>query len=101
MTFIGIEDEAPADLWTALTSGPANQQVANDPGGDRWLRLVEDAVDMFLTSQGCDGLKDIGIIMPIATLIQSRRTTQVLRSYRRSRGRNLGNSSHGPDGGWE
>ncbi len=36
------------DLWTALTSGLANQQVANDPGGDRWLRLVDDAVSMFL-----------------------------------------------------
>jgi AcrR family transcriptional regulator len=52
MTRIGIEDNESADLWTALTSGLASQQVANDPGGDRWLRLVEDAVDMFLRSRG-------------------------------------------------
>ncbi len=52
MARIGIEDDASADLWTALTSGLASQQVANDPGGDRWLRLVENAVDMFLTSRG-------------------------------------------------
>lgn len=52
MARIGIEDEASADLWTAITSGLASQQVANDPGGDRWLRLVGDAVDMFLTSRG-------------------------------------------------
>lgn len=54
MTRIGIEDQASADLWTALTSGLASQQVANDPGGDRWLRLVEDAVDMFLTTRGAN-----------------------------------------------
>jgi AcrR family transcriptional regulator len=48
---LGIEDDASLDLWTAITSGLASQQVANDPGGDRWLRLVETTVDMFLTSQ--------------------------------------------------
>ena len=52
MADIGIDDEASADLWTAITSGLASQQVANDPGGDRWLRLVEDAVDMFLATRG-------------------------------------------------
>jgi AcrR family transcriptional regulator len=36
------------DLWTALLSGLATQQVSNDPGGDRWRRLVDPAVDMFL-----------------------------------------------------
>lgn len=35
------------DLWTALVSGLASQQLANDPGGDRWQRLIDDAVDMF------------------------------------------------------
>ncbi len=52
MAYIGIADDASADMWTALTSGLASQQVANDPGGDRWLRLVEEAVDMFLTTRG-------------------------------------------------
>ena len=38
------------DLWTALLSGLATQQVSNDPGGDRWRRLVDPAVDMFLAA---------------------------------------------------
>jgi hypothetical protein len=36
------------DIWTALVSGLSAQQNANDPGGDRWLRLVDDVVDMYL-----------------------------------------------------
>jgi AcrR family transcriptional regulator len=43
----GISDPAEFDLWTALVSGLASQQSANDPGGDRWLRLVDRAADMF------------------------------------------------------
>lgn len=39
------------DLWTALMSGLVNQQVSNDPGGQRWKRLVDGTVDMFLTTQ--------------------------------------------------
>ena len=45
---LGITDRDAVDLWTALISGLVSQQVANDPGGDRWLRLVGTAVDMFL-----------------------------------------------------
>ena len=48
MSDLGIDDDLSLDLWTALMSGLASQQVANDPGGDRWLRLVETAVDMFM-----------------------------------------------------
>ena len=36
------------DLWTALVSGLINQQLANDPGGDRWARLIDRTVDMYL-----------------------------------------------------
>lgn len=36
------------DIWTALVSGLSAQQNANDPGGDRWLRLIDDVVDMYL-----------------------------------------------------
>jgi AcrR family transcriptional regulator len=43
----GVTDPARFDLWTALVSGLASQQSANDPGGDRWLRLIDDAVEMF------------------------------------------------------
>ena len=43
----GVRDPAHFDLWTALVSGLANQQVANDPGGERWASLIDDAVEMF------------------------------------------------------
>ena len=42
-----IANPTDFDLWTALVSGLASQQLANDPGGDRWQRLIDDAVDMF------------------------------------------------------
>jgi AcrR family transcriptional regulator len=43
----GIGDERAVDLYTALGTGLADQQIANDPGGDRWIRLIDDAVEMF------------------------------------------------------
>ncbi len=44
----GVNDPAEVDLWTAVLTGLASQQVANDPGGDRWLRLVDTAVARLL-----------------------------------------------------
>jgi hypothetical protein len=46
----GATSPEKLDLWTALLSGLAAQQVSNDPGGDRWSRLVEPAVDMFVAA---------------------------------------------------
>jgi AcrR family transcriptional regulator len=43
----GVREPAQFDLWTALVSGLASQQSANDPGGERYLTLIDDAVDMF------------------------------------------------------
>jgi AcrR family transcriptional regulator len=43
----GLRDEADFDLWTAVVAGLASQQLANDPGGDRYVRLIDDAVAMF------------------------------------------------------
>jgi AcrR family transcriptional regulator len=43
----GITDPAHFDLGTAVIGGLAAQQTANEPGGDRWVRLIDDAVDMF------------------------------------------------------
>lgn len=43
----GLGDQRQFDLWTALVAGLGSQQVANDPGGDRWVRLIDDAVDMY------------------------------------------------------
>jgi len=49
---IGVTDPDAPDLWTALLAGLASQQNANDPGGERWRRLVPRAVDMFLSEVG-------------------------------------------------
>jgi AcrR family transcriptional regulator len=43
----GITDGRAVDLFTALGTGLADQQISNDPGGDRWIRLIDDAVEMF------------------------------------------------------
>jgi AcrR family transcriptional regulator len=48
----GITDPAAVDIWTALITGLVNQQLANDPGGDRWTRLIDAVVDMFLAYAG-------------------------------------------------
>jgi AcrR family transcriptional regulator len=44
----GVTDPRHVDLWTALTTGLVDQQISNDPGGERWSGLVDEAVDMFL-----------------------------------------------------
>lgn len=46
----GIEEQDERDIYTALVAGIADQQVANDPGGDRWTRHVDGVIDMFLHS---------------------------------------------------
>ncbi|HVC70484.1 MAG TPA: TetR/AcrR family transcriptional regulator [Acidimicrobiales bacterium] len=46
----GITHPDAMDLWTALISGLINQQLANDPGGQRWGRLIDLAVDMFIAA---------------------------------------------------
>ena len=43
----GLKDPAAFDMWTALVAGLAAQQTANDPGGDRWLRLIDEVADMY------------------------------------------------------
>ena len=48
LTDAGLGDEADFDLWTALVTGLASQQLANDPGGDRYISLIDDAVAMFV-----------------------------------------------------
>lgn len=44
----GIADPGAADLATAVLTGLTSQQLANDPGGTRWERLVDRAVVMLL-----------------------------------------------------
>lgn len=51
LTAAGAGGRNALDLWTALLAGLVSQQVSNDPGGRRWKRLVDRAVDMFLATQ--------------------------------------------------
>jgi AcrR family transcriptional regulator len=45
---VGVRAEADLDLYTALMSGLADQQLSNDPGGDRWTRQLDRVLDMYL-----------------------------------------------------
>jgi AcrR family transcriptional regulator len=44
----GLRDPRHLDIWTALLTGIVDQQISNDPGGNRWSRLIDDVVRMFL-----------------------------------------------------
>lgn len=48
----GIEGAEKLDLFTALLGGIVNAQHANDPGGHRWARLLDEAMDMFADHVG-------------------------------------------------
>ncbi len=48
LALAGVTHPDDIDLCTALAAGLVAQQMANDPDGDRWSRLIEDVVDMFL-----------------------------------------------------
>ncbi len=45
----GITEDRHLDLATALITGLVAQQVSNDPGGDRWTRLIGESIEMFVT----------------------------------------------------
>jgi AcrR family transcriptional regulator len=40
------------DLYVALVGGLVDAQLANDPGGDRWSRLLDRAIDMLADNLG-------------------------------------------------
>ena len=44
----GVSDPGDVDVFTALVSGLGHQQVANDPGGQRWVQQARRVVQMFL-----------------------------------------------------
>ena len=44
----GATEAAHLDLYTGLVTGLVDQQISNDPGGDRWARLLDEAIDMYL-----------------------------------------------------
>jgi AcrR family transcriptional regulator len=49
---VGVSDPDSSDIFTALVSGLVNQQLANDPGGVRWRRLLPRVIDMYADSVG-------------------------------------------------
>lgn len=51
----GITDSADIDLFLALGGGLLDRQLANEPGGDRWLRQLPRVIDMFADDVGLPG----------------------------------------------
>jgi AcrR family transcriptional regulator len=49
---VGVRDPRYVDLWTAIITGLTDQQISNDPGGDRWARLLPETVDLFCDHVG-------------------------------------------------
>jgi AcrR family transcriptional regulator len=52
---IGITAQADVDLNTAIVAGFVDQQLANDPGGDRWRRQLPRLIDMYADAVGLPG----------------------------------------------
>ena len=46
---VGVTRPEQIDMWTALVTGLVDQQISNDPGGDRWIRLSGQLVEMYLS----------------------------------------------------
>jgi AcrR family transcriptional regulator len=44
----GVRTQAEVDVFSAIVTGLAHQQIANDPGGKRWVRQAGRVVEMFL-----------------------------------------------------
>jgi AcrR family transcriptional regulator len=49
---IGVTDPESLDLWVALVGGLVEATLANDPGGDRYQRLLDRAVEMYADHVG-------------------------------------------------
>jgi AcrR family transcriptional regulator len=68
----GLTDPADADFWRALLTGLAGQQLANDPGGVRWIGLADRAIDALVgtarprarTASGVDGRRHRAGVVP-------------------------------------
>jgi AcrR family transcriptional regulator len=44
----GVRGDRAFDLFRAVTTGLVGLQVANEPGGNRWTRLVDEAIEMLV-----------------------------------------------------
>jgi AcrR family transcriptional regulator len=52
---LGVRLDADVDLCVAIVGGLIDAQLANDPGGDRWVTLLPRAMDMFAGDVGLPG----------------------------------------------
>lgn len=50
----GVTRQADIDLYVAIVGGLVDAQLANDPGGDRWRKLLDRAVDMYADNLGIE-----------------------------------------------
>jgi AcrR family transcriptional regulator len=48
----GVDRDQDIDLYVAIVGGLADAQLANDPGGDRYARLLDRAIDMYADNLG-------------------------------------------------
>jgi AcrR family transcriptional regulator len=48
----GVHRQDDIDLYIAIVSGLIDTQLSNDPGGDRWSRLLDRAIDMYADNVG-------------------------------------------------
>jgi AcrR family transcriptional regulator len=48
----GITRQQDLDLYVAIVGGLVDAQLANDPGGERWARLLDRATDMYAADLG-------------------------------------------------
>lgn len=49
---LGLTDPGDFDIWVAMVGGLVNQQLANEPGGTRWSRLLDRASDIWADGVG-------------------------------------------------
>jgi AcrR family transcriptional regulator len=49
---MGVQADQDVDIFTALVGGMVSQQLANDPGGQRWRRLIPRVISMFADGLG-------------------------------------------------
>jgi AcrR family transcriptional regulator len=58
LTEIGVTDEEALDLWVSMVGGLVDSQLANDPGGTRYERLLDRAVEMYADHVGLPSTTD-------------------------------------------
>jgi AcrR family transcriptional regulator len=51
----GVRAQGDLDLWTGMTAGFIDQQLANDPGGTRWREQLPRLLDMYCDEVGIPG----------------------------------------------